>query len=1149
MAELDRLEIAVEAQASKANSELDKLVKKLDKVSGSLNGINASGLQGLANGIQKLSTAMQGMNNVKTTDFSRLAKNIEKLGSINQSGINSTASALRQISNALNGTSGMTSGAAQITALATSLSKLGYKSVSNAITNIPLMAKALNELMTTLSKSPRVSSNLIQMTNALANLAAQGSKVKTATNGINSTLNKYASSTQKAESKTRSFASSLATLYAKFYVLKRGFDFIGKSIEKSMDFGETINLFQTSFKKIGMEAAQASGLEWGSQAADKFAVGFIDKAQAFNDKLVNALSLDPDTTMNYQAVFASMTNAFGLANKSVMDISESFTMLGLDISSLFNTSVDEAMTKLKAGLAGETEPLRALGIDVTEATLKMTAMNYGITDNISKMSMAAKTQLRYLAIMDQAEVAYGDMAKSINSPANQLRILRQQWNNLSRSIGNVFMPIVATVLPYINALVIALRRMIDTLAKAVGFELPDYKDTKIYSGVADGIATGNDAIADSADKADKATKKLQKTTQSFDQLHILQAPDSDKSKSGGSGAGGGSGYPQLDDAIAGKTASYMKKFNEELANMGDGAEKMADKITGFFKRVADAAEPTLKALKKLKDEGLAKLGDFTFGALSDFYNDYLVPLGKWTLGKGLPEFIEITNNFLKDVDWEAIRKALDRFWKALEPFAENIGEGLLSFYKDLMKIGAKFINKTVPGGVNGLAAALEKIDPENVRSIGYALGVFAVGVSSIKIKNKLLDQLDKLAFRLKYMPRSTRANIGLTIALVAAGVAFNFIKEYIEATPAERKKMMEDMWSGDYRFTVIGDFKLPSKNDIDTAMDALIQPLKDKFNIKIPVHIDPFRNLEELFKSGAKIGKDAADKTNNIDMSGTWKDIQDWWGDKYLGIKTKLETTKADVNSWWDKDVVPWWGEKYLLVKSKLATIKSDVEKWWTGSVVPWWSERYLSVKSKLSTLKSDVVSWWTDKVVPWWGEKNLSVKSTFATAESTVRAWGKSISDWWDRHKPDLSALTLKIKLPKISISWDTSGALGKAADKLGLPGVPNFSVSYYAKGGLPNTGEMFVARENGIPEMVGRMGNSNAVANNSQIEAGIEEAAYRGYMRAMMESGNTSGSNSNQNIMVESNLYVDSEKMYSISQKGKAKSERRYQTTMQPV
>ena len=246
---------------------------------------------------------------------------------------------------------------------------------------------------------------------------------------------------------------------------------------------------------------------------------------------------------------------------------------------------------------------------------------------------------------------------------------------------------------------------------------------------------------------------------------------------------------------------------------------------------------------------------------------------------------------------------------------------------------------------------------------------------------------------------------------------------------------------------------------------------------------------------------------------------------------------------------MPWWGEKYLLVKSKLATIKSDVEKWWTGSVVPWWSERYLSVKSKLSTLKSDVVSWWTDKVVPWWGEKNLSVKSTFATAESTVRAWGKSISDWWDRHKPDLSALTLKIKLPKISISWDTSGALGKAADKLGLPGVPNFSVSYYAKGGLPNTGEMFVARENGIPEMVGRMGNSNAVANNSQIEAGIEEAAYRGYMRAMMESGNTSGSNSNQNIMVESNLYVDSEKMYSISQKGKAKSERRYQTTMQPV
>ena len=180
--------------------------------------------------------------------------------------------------------------------------------------------------------------------------------------------------------------------------------------------------------------------------------------------LVDSLTLDPALMKNYQAVFAQMTNSMNLVTESSMNISETFTMLGNDIASLWNIDTDKAMKKLQSGLAGQIRPLRELGIDISKTSLEMYALNHGIEDSVEKMSQAAKVQLRYLAIMEQAEVAFGDMAKTIESPANQLRILSQQWTNLSRSIGNVFLPIVTNVLPYINGLVIALRNMTDALA-------------------------------------------------------------------------------------------------------------------------------------------------------------------------------------------------------------------------------------------------------------------------------------------------------------------------------------------------------------------------------------------------------------------------------------------------------------------------------------------------------------------------------------------------------------------------------------------------------------------------------------------------------------------------------------------------------------
>jgi len=584
--QVDNLEILIQAEATKANSELDRLIGKLNSVSSALNGVNSNGLRNMASGITQLSKSMQSMSGVKTSDFTKLSSNIQKLGNINTTGLYQTSNALRNITNTMNGVGSLSSSAIQLGEFSKNISKLGGASVQKATTSLPMLSVALRDFMATLSTAPNVSENIIKMTNAMASLATQGSKYGSTMNGIAKASKTVASSTSTATNATKKYSNAQSTatrtastltaqlskLAFAYFTVKRALNGVFGSVEKSMDFVETVNLFQTSFKKIGMETASDMGMEWGSETANQFAKGFINRAQNFNDTLTNALSLDPDVMMKYQALFAQMSNSMGLVSQSAMNISESFTMLGTDISSLWNIDIDKAMTKLQAGLAGQIRPLRELGVDISQTSLGMTALKYGIDDNVISMSQAAKVQLRWLSIMDQTEVAFGDMAKTIDSPANQLRILEQQWKNLSRSIGNVFLPIVTTVLPYINGLVIALRRMVDVFAKAVGFELPDYSDSNIYTDVTGDILD----VEDATDGATKATEKLKKSMLGIDELNILNSNKS--SNSGTTENSSGSGYDVLDGAISDKTASYMNKFNEELAKMNDKAKAIADVI-------------------------------------------------------------------------------------------------------------------------------------------------------------------------------------------------------------------------------------------------------------------------------------------------------------------------------------------------------------------------------------------------------------------------------------------------------------------------------------------------------------------------------------------------------------------------------------------
>lgn len=863
MADIERLDIIISAEASKAEKQLNKLMDSLGKLSKALNGLNTSGLTGLANSVQKLSSAMQGVNAVKTADFTRLANNIQKLAGINRASLNSIASsitilgkAMSSIGNvstnaieferiasalsklggkkvlqassvmpvlskeipafvsALNSSGAITFDAAAfesvargvsklgganvkkalqniplltkylpkfstclnsigtinydtsgIVNIAKAISKLGGKNVKNAITNIPQVTKALRDMMRTLQSAPRVSNNLIRMTEAMARLSSNGNRVGSTARSLGGGFRSYGRYADTATKKTKNLASAIGMLYAKFWIFQRAFSGLFKSIEKSMDFSETVNYFEVAMRKIGDDAAR-NWQEEGYNSAESYAESFAKRSKELTAKMTgfdidsdgNAeltnqknLGLDPDKVLQYQAQYAQMADSIGMTEEAALNTSKALTMLGTDWASLRNISFDQAWEKFASALAGQSRAVRSLGIDITQATLQEYAYKYGLDTMVSEMNQATKAQLRLLAILDQSKVAFGDLANTIQSPANQLRMLQQNLSNLARMIGNIFLPVVAKALPYINGIVIAMQRLFQWIGKLLGIKMTNINTSMggMSDSISDLIDSGDDGIGGIADDAGNASdalnsandsaKKLKRTILGFDELNVLNDNSDDSSSKYNPSVSSGSistpsigGSALLDSAIADALAEYEKAWNDAFDRMENKAVAFADELTASFKKLWKVAEPTRKAIKKLWDEGLAKLAKFTWTALKDFYGEFLVPVGKWALGKGIPELVNATNDFLNKINWSRINTSLKEFWKALAPFATNVGEGLIEFYRDLTSVGADFINKVVPGGLDALAKSLKNISPEQAQKIGYGLGILFTSITAFK---------------------------------------------------------------------------------------------------------------------------------------------------------------------------------------------------------------------------------------------------------------------------------------------------------------------------------------------------------------------------------------------------------------------------------
>jgi phage-related protein len=742
----DSIEVSIESSASRAASELDKLIAKLGQVGSSIQSIGDVGK--LSGSMGAFAASMKEMSSVKATDFNRFATGLEKIGKVDASKIQSAANSIGAIGNATRKMASLSENAVQIGELAKNISRLGYKGATNAIDNMPKLAAALNTMMASLSKAPRVSNNLIQMTNALAMLSKQGYGLKGTANAlmsVNNRLKSYSSTASRATNNTISLAASFGKLYAVAYTVIRGFKSLGKAITNSMDYIESYNYFNVITDKIGSEFSGA-WKENGFNNAQDYASSFKERLNNLTSQMTGfsignegglylsdsiGLGLDPEAIVSYQAQISSITNAAKLAGETSIAASKGLTMLAADFSSLANMDLKDVMENFRSGLVGQSEALYKYGIDITDATLKQYALANGIKKSTSEMSQGEKMQLRLLAILDQSKVAYGDLANTLSGVSNQYRMLKQQVANLSRIIGNLFIPMLQAVLPYLNGVVIALQRFFTWIGNLMGIKWDNLMDG-ISNGYTDtGLEALNqdaDNVTDALEDASKAASKLKKTIHSYDEIHVATDNTKDDTSIGGSGG------IDLSGAIADALADYESAWNDALSKMENKAGEIADRISSFFKGIWTAIEPFRAALQNLWDNGLSKLGNFSWTALKDFYDGFLQPLGEWafgTAGEGLTRLVDVFNSFLEKINWSELNRSLKEFWVAIEPYAEQFGEGLIDFFEDILGIGGDLINK-IPGFLDGITAALNNGDPAKARDWGYALGVLAAGIMAFK---------------------------------------------------------------------------------------------------------------------------------------------------------------------------------------------------------------------------------------------------------------------------------------------------------------------------------------------------------------------------------------------------------------------------------
>lgn len=549
--EIQGLEFQIVNDSTQAVTGLQNLINTLNRLKTATNG-GATGLSKTAQGIRELSNSLKGLNSGDASQkITRLTNALTALSQVGNVKISSSiANQLTAINTALAGLK-WTDGD-KLTSLANGLrplSELGKANMTTFINQLSKLPKAIEDL-----EAADIDKFTQQMTALAAAMKPFADEMQKVSNGFSAfpskiqklitSTEKYNASARKATSTTGKFTSGLKALNvaAVAITFRKIGHFIAQAVTESNKYQEDLNLFTVA---LGQYAAEA---------------------QNYAEKVSDVMGIDPAQWLRNQGVFNTLLTGFGDTAERAQLMSQNLTQLGYDLSSYANIPIEEAMLKLQSGISGELEPLRRLGYDLSQAKLQQTALNLGIKESVANMTQAEKAELRYYAIMTQVTTAQGDMARTLEAPANQLRILQTQLTQAARAIGNIFIPALNAILPYAIAVVQVIREIANALANLAGFKLTEVD----YSGV-NSAAVGAGSLADNLDDAAGAAKKLKQYTAGFDELNVF-APNTGSGSGAGAGGAGGFDfdlptYDFLGDAVQTRIGEIKKMIEDTLAEI------------------------------------------------------------------------------------------------------------------------------------------------------------------------------------------------------------------------------------------------------------------------------------------------------------------------------------------------------------------------------------------------------------------------------------------------------------------------------------------------------------------------------------------------------------------------------------------------------
>lgn len=659
----------------------------------------------VASQITNLGTAVRGLGGTDFSVLNRLASSLTPLATVGKANLNSFISQLTRLPGAVQALNGVNMGAlgSQIRELVSALiplTQMGKNNLTSFVTQLIKLPTAVQALKSV--NIGELASQVQQLANAFRPLADEMNKIAMGFSALPSRLQRLIQQTDNMTAANERSAKSFTNLAAKVGValiaIQRVARVIASWITKSNEYIESLNLFTVSLGE------------------------FAGEAQKYAEKVSETMGIDPGEWLRNQGIFMTLATGFGVVNDRAYIMSKNLTQLGYDLSSFFNIPFADAMQKLQSGMAGELEPLRRLGYDLSVARLQQEAYTLGINKKVSAMTQAEKAELRYYTIMTQVTTAQGDMARTLNAPANQLRVLQAQVTQCARALGNIFIPALNAVLPYAIALAKVIRLIANVISSLFGFKLPEVD----YSGLSVGAGGAAD-MADNLGNAAKKAKELKTALLGIDELNVISPPEDSGAGGAGSGIGGGGGlgfelpeYDFLGDAITSKVDEIVQKMKDWLGlteDIDSWAELFDTRLGKILKGVIAVgtglaawkiAKNVLQFLDKIKN--LKGFGNI-FGSI-----------GLMGFIADLAEFMRYFDDFVKN--GATFRNVAGM----LSEFAGMVGDALIMLGS--LKVGGAF---KVVQGIGEIVANIKDIADNglnwnNALSVVRGLTNIAIGI-------------------------------------------------------------------------------------------------------------------------------------------------------------------------------------------------------------------------------------------------------------------------------------------------------------------------------------------------------------------------------------------------------------------------------------